>query len=107
MRHLALALYMALLLPACGGEAAVSSGTSDGPDASGLDAAPPLEPTVPTPGQEILFEIRYENHAWGYEASGVFINRNGEVYTYDASDVDPGDSTQVFAGMTEDEISAR
>ena len=107
MRHPALTLYMALLLSACGGEAAVSSGTSDGPDASGLDAAPPLEPTAPTPGQEILFEVRYENHAWGHEASGVFINRNGEVYTYDASDVDPGDSTQVFAGMTEDEISAR
>ena len=32
------------------------------------------------------FEVVYQNYAWGAQHHGLFINSNGEVYTYDVSD---------------------
>lgn len=33
-------------------------------------------------GQNILFEVQYINFAWGYQHSGFYINKKGEVFNY-------------------------
>jgi hypothetical protein len=36
--------------------------------------------------QEIYcFEVSYENNAWGFQHRGLFIDSNGDVFTYDVS----------------------
>lgn len=32
--------------------------------------------------QNILFEVQYINFAWGYQHSGFYINKKGEVFNY-------------------------
>jgi hypothetical protein len=41
------------------------------------------------PSQEYLFEISYLNFAWGYLHLGLVIDRNGDIWSYDVSDLDP------------------
>ena len=36
-------------------------------------------------GQEYLFEVMYENHAWGYALKGYYVDRKGYVYGYEYS----------------------
>ncbi len=38
--------------------------------------------------QQILFEVEYENYAWGHQHHGIYINNEGEVfqYNYDQND---------------------
>ena len=38
--------------------------------------------------QTYYFEIEYENQAWGYQFSGIHIDRDGSVYSYDFSNTD-------------------
>ena len=35
--------------------------------------------------QEFLFEYSHINHAWGFKMSGMYIDKNGNVYSYDHS----------------------
>lgn len=35
--------------------------------------------------QTFLFEISYTNYAWGYQLRGLYIDRQGQVYSYDHS----------------------
>jgi hypothetical protein len=40
-------------------------------------------------GQKYLFEVSYINHAWGYVDQGMYVDRDGNVYSYDLSDRNP------------------
>lgn len=40
-------------------------------------------PTELAPDQEILFQVGYENYAWGYQRSGWYVDREGDVWTLD------------------------
>ncbi len=35
--------------------------------------------------QKFLFEVTYENYAWGFQLRGIYINNQGQVYQYDHS----------------------
>lgn len=39
--------------------------------------------------QKYLFEVSYINHAWGYVDQGMYVDRDGNVYSYDLSDRNP------------------
>jgi hypothetical protein len=39
----------------------------------------------PAIDQQYLFEYSHINHAWGFQMSGMYIDRNGSVYTFDHS----------------------
>ncbi|MBL1212066.1 MAG: hypothetical protein HND52_01800 [Ignavibacteriae bacterium] len=32
--------------------------------------------------QSIFFELEHVNYAWGYQHAGFYVNRKGEVFTY-------------------------
>lgn len=66
-----------------GGSAGVGSTAGSGgvPQDSGVDVAPPDAP--PPPGQNILFEVSFENYAWGKKLKGIFITVDGSVWSYD------------------------
>lgn len=40
-------------------------------------------------GQKYLFEVSYINHAWGYADQGIYIDRDGDVFSYDLSERNP------------------
>jgi hypothetical protein len=40
-------------------------------------------------GRKYLFEVSYINHAWGYVDQGIYIDRDGNVYSYDLSNRNP------------------
>lgn len=67
--------------PGAGGQAGAASGGS-----AGLDAGADVE--LPE-GQEIVFEVSYENVAWGRELRGHFITADGSIYEYDYFKDDP------------------
>jgi hypothetical protein len=92
-----------------GGVAAVGGGgatppidDAGPPDVGTIDAAPP-------PGQRILFEVSYENHAWGSALKGLFITVDGAVYSYDyyASAEAGSYPPAVIFPATEQEIASR
>lgn len=83
------------LLLACGGRTA---DVSDLP----IDASPAVE-EIPA-GQTIVFEADYQNWAWGYDCSGVFVTADGVVHSYECKDVTPKDAARRKAGMTEKEL---
>jgi len=40
-------------------------------------------------GQKYLFEVSYINWAWGYVDQGMYVDGDGNVYSYDLSNRDP------------------
>lgn len=40
------------------------------------------KPYVVSKSQDILFQMEYINHAWGYAHNGFFIDANGNILTY-------------------------
>jgi hypothetical protein len=83
-----------------------SGGTGNAPSDSGLDTTP-ADVTLP-PGQNILFEVSYENFAWQPSLNGVFITSDGSVYSYDFFAGDAGaQPPAVVYPATEQEIRAR
>ena len=73
---------------------------------SGVDAAP--SDAAPPPGQKILFEVTYENYAWGKNLKGVFITADGKVWSYDFYAGDAGGlPPAVVYPATETELRAR
>jgi hypothetical protein len=117
-------LFLALTLcAACGGKAESdaqpaggggSGGTHDGGlggsgNVAGDAATDVVVPDVSVPtGQNILFEVEYENFAWAPNLNGVFITADGSVMKYDffASDAGATPPSVVYPA-TEDEIRAR
>ncbi len=106
---------------ACGGQAEIggapdsstgaagSGGTAGSGNASGdsgVDTG--TSDARPAPSQDILFEVMYENYAWGANLSGVFITADGSIYSYDyyafAPDASP---PSVLYPATEQELRAR
>jgi hypothetical protein len=128
-RALASAPWLAFALAAssaalvgCGGKtqdfAAADTGataeTGDDVDASPLDAAIDTNFDAPPPptGQRLLFEAGYENYAWGFTYSGVYVNADGEVWSYElpqSTTPTPSPAPDVWphADMTEAEITAK
>jgi len=45
---------------------------------------------------DILFERYYINHAWGYRHKGFLIDKNGQIFTYEETDVNHHTSTWNF-----------
>ncbi|MCC6665628.1 MAG: hypothetical protein IT375_17875 [Polyangiaceae bacterium] len=91
-----------------GGSAGVGSTAGSGgvPQDSGVDVAPPDAP--PPPGQNILFEVSFENYAWGKKLKGIFITVDGSVWSYDFFANDAGGMPPaVVYPATETEIRAR
>ncbi len=91
-----------------------SAGTSDGgpagtgnvPGDSGVDSTAP--DAKPPPGQQILFEVSYQNFAWQPTLRGVFITADGSVYSYDYFAGDAGGQPPaVTYPATEQEIRSR
>ena len=70
------------------------------------------ESQIAPPGQKFLFVVWYDNCAWGYENTGMYIDRNGNVYSYDLSDRDPRSENYPVGGpysevWLEDKFSAK
>jgi len=43
----------------------------------------PNEPTdPPAKTGRVLFEVAYTNHAWGYNHQGMYVDNEGNIYTY-------------------------
>jgi hypothetical protein len=53
-------------------------------------------PTDLDPGQEILFHVSYENHAWGYQNSGWYVDRDGEVWSMAPAPMWPGEVSMLL-----------
>ncbi len=88
------------------------AGTGGSGNSTPIDAGPPdvgVSDAGPPPGQNILFEVSYENYAWGAKLNGVFITVDGAVYSYDyfaSSDAGTTIPAVIFPA-TEDELRAR
>lgn len=83
-----------------------AAGTGGVVDDGGPDVAPPDAP--PPQGQNILFEVSYENYAWGKKLNGVFVTVDGGVWSYDFYAGDAGGQPPaVVYPATETEIRAR
>ena len=83
-----------------------AAGGGTRPDAGPLDAG--LPDAKPPPGQEILFEVSYENYAWSSALEGVFITADGSVYSFDYFDsADGGYGPTVIFPATEEELRSR
>ncbi len=53
-----------------------------------------------TPTSPILFQMDYQNYAWGFAHSGWFIDNEGQLYAYNLSENDPWaeiQNGQIFA----------
>lgn len=128
LRACSLAPLVALLLAAssggavgCGGrtqdvvatqDGAVDTGdTGDDMDAlrdSAIDTA--FDAPLPPVGQKLLFEAGYQNYAWGFTFSGVYVNAAGEVWSYEYPQSGPSTPPplpSLHAGMTEAEITGK
>ena len=54
-------------------------------------------PTGLDPGQEILFHASYENHAWGYQNSGWYVDRDGNVWSMTPAPMWSGEVSTLLA----------
>ena len=104
---------LALTTVACGGRSenspAAGGAGDSGVAGSGNGGADTGAPDVkPPPGQQILFEVSYENYAWQPSLKGIFITADGSVYSYDYFAGDAGTQPPaVVYPATEQELRAR
>jgi len=84
-----------------GGVGGSGGGTTVDAGTGGAGGEPPT-------GQEILFEVSYENYAWGAQLNGIYITKDGSVFQYDYFAGDAGSTMPVASQhATEQELRER
>jgi hypothetical protein len=89
------------------GTGGTEAGGSGGTGGTAIDGGVGGSGGAPAPGQEILFEVSYENYAWGAQLNGIFITNDGSVFQYDYFASDGGTPPPAYQHATEPELRAR
>lgn len=105
-------LLASLFVLGCGGRTdetiGAVAGSETGPGAgsdAGSETGPAPPPAILASGQQVVFEADYQNWAWGYACSGIYVTADGTVRAYSCEEAAAKDARR-RPGMTAEELLA-